>query len=124
MERVGRELEEVVGGTLEAWSGFSGEKERASVPEGVFLCEDEDVFAELLVRSEAERERRNVAPMSATEDEMLCRDECLLRRGGVSGNFGGMADWSTGEGGLKLDEGLVLVVVVVVVFGGAGCCWV
>jgi hypothetical protein len=117
MERVGREAEEV-GGTLAACEGFSGEKERARVAEGVFLCEDVDVFVELLVRRDAERERRNVAPMSATDDEMLCRDECLMRRGGVSGNFGGMADWSTGEGGLKLDEGCL----VEVVFGGAG--WV
>lgn len=64
---------------------FSGEKESARVAEGVLLCEDDGVPEpdELFVRREAERERRNVVPMSATEDEMLCRAECLRRGGEV-----------------------------------------
>lgn len=47
---------------------------------------------EVFVRSEALRERRNVVPMSATEDEMLCREACL-RRGGVEGTLGGDSYW-------------------------------
>lgn len=39
---------------------------------------------EALVRREALRERRNVVPMSATDDEKLLRAWCR-RRGGVSG---------------------------------------
>lgn len=63
---------------------FSGEKDSATVADGVLLCEDEE--AEVLV--EKERERRNEVPMSATDDEMLCREACFLR-GGVEGNLEG-----------------------------------
>ena len=124
MERVGREdtLLGAVDATLdEAYepvdeAGFSGEKESASVPDGVFLCEDEDVpvVAEVFVRREADRERRREAPISATEEEMLWREVCLLcRRGGVSGacwcGLGGSEeDVSKKVGGIRVFD-VVLV---------------
>jgi hypothetical protein len=63
---------------------FSGERDSANVADGVLLCEEDE--PEVFV--EKERERRSVEPISATDDEMLCREACLLR-GGVAGNLGG-----------------------------------
>jgi hypothetical protein len=102
MERAGREA----AGRAFAEGAFSGEKD-ARVAEGVLLCED-CVPLEVLVRKEAERERRNVVPMSATEDEMECLDACL-RRGGVVSTFGGNSYWLGKRGlgwsvRLELDE--------------------
>lgn len=70
----------------------------------------------VLVRSEALRERRNVAPMSPPSDEMLCRDACL-RRGGVEGNLGRASDWWFGG------VGLLEPVAVAVGFGSLLCLW-
>jgi hypothetical protein len=83
MERAGREA-----GGPAVVAFFSGENESARVAEGVLLCEDWVPVEEVLVRSEALRERRSVEPMSATDEEMLCREACR-RRGGVAGTFGG-----------------------------------
>lgn len=79
IERVGLDA---AGGTAEAC--FSGEKDSARVADGVLLCEEDE--PEVVV--EKDRERRNCEPISATDEEMLCREACLLR-GGVAGNLGG-----------------------------------
>lgn len=106
MDKVGREEEEeeeeeTAGGVVAALAtkGFSGERESATVAEGVLSCEDEgwldgwlDGWLEWLVRREALRERRKAVPMSATEEEMLCRDTCFLR-GGVEGTIGAGSYW-------------------------------
>ena len=78
---------------------FSGETV-ARLAEGVLRCEDEAL--EAVVRREALPERRKVVPISATDDEMLCRDECL-RRGGVEGTLGGNSYWLGTRGGASAD---------------------
>ena len=67
---------------------FSGERESARVAEGVLLCEEvwEMLLAlpdESFVRMLALRERWRVVPRSPRVEEMLCREEACLRRGGV-----------------------------------------
>ena len=76
----------------------------ARVAEGSLLCED-DVLAvpsDVLVRSEADRERRSEEPRSVTEDAMLCLLLlACLRRCGVVGTLGGNWYWSGSRGGVS-----------------------
>jgi hypothetical protein len=64
---------------------------------------------EASVRSDALRERRNVVPISATEDEKLFRAACgWPRRGGVDGTGAGKLDWWNCGGSGRLALGFVL----------------
>jgi hypothetical protein len=82
----------------------------ARVAEGSLLCED-DVLAvpsDVLVRSEADRERRSEEPRSVTDDAMLCLLLlACLRRCGVVGTLGGNWYWSGSRGEVS-SSGLVL----------------
>lgn len=100
MERAGREALEAALGT----GAFSGEYVSARVAEGVLLCEDvlavPPVPVEVLVRSEALRDRRNCEPRSVTELAMLCRLACL-RFCGVACTLEGNSYWSRAGGGVS-----------------------
>jgi hypothetical protein len=107
MERAGR-----VGaaGALVCGPGFSGERERARVAEGVLRCEEDVLLVllvlplESLVRRESLRERCSWAPMSPMVEEMLWRATCLWR-GGVVSTFGGKWNSCCESGGGLLAVG-------------------
>ena len=121
MERAGRdeaeELDEpfvVVVVMVEEALCLSGDRDCATVEEGVLLCED-DVWVlalpdESFVRSEALRERCSWTPKSPRVDEMLCRDGVLVWRGGVvrmALALGGRSWKLSGMGGGRASSGLV-----------------
>jgi hypothetical protein len=98
MESAGREALPTALGT----AAFSGEYVSARVAEGVLLCEDDDVLpvpSDVLVRSEADRDRRSCEPKSVTEEAMLCLEACL-RFCGVVGTLAGNWYWSGTGGGV------------------------
>jgi hypothetical protein len=93
------------------------------VAEGVLLCEDElAVPAEVLVRRELLRDRRNDEPMSVTDDAI----ECLLvflRCCGVVGTFTGGSYW-LGTRGVTSGAGAGAAVVAGGRLGAGGGCWI
>jgi hypothetical protein len=97
IESAGREALPTALGT----AAFSGEYASARVAEGVLLCEDDvlPVPSDVLVRREAERDRRSCKPRSVTEDAMLCLLACL-RFCGVVGTLAGELYWSETRGGV------------------------
>jgi hypothetical protein len=92
------EMDSVGRGAGAAVEAFSGEYVSARVAEGVLRCEDVlAVPADVLVRRELLRERRNDEPMSVTEAAM----ECLLvflRCCGVEGTLASGAYWLATRG--------------------------
>jgi len=98
-----------------ALGAFSGEYVSARVADGVLLCEDVLVPAEVFVRSEALRDRRSDEPMSVTELAIECLLACL-RFCGVVGTFDGCSYWLGTRGGAsaggRLSAGGVVLLVV------------
>lgn len=93
MDKAGRE-----GLTAALGPCFSGDEVNARVADGVRRW---DELAEVLVRSEALRERRNVEPKSVTELAMLCL-LAWLRDCGVVDTLCAGSYWSAGGGEVSI----------------------
>lgn len=129
-ERVKVETERVGRWGWVGWgAGAFSASARASVAEGVLVCDEDDVLRvldEFVVRSEAEREVRSWEPRSVTDEAMLC----LLtwrRRWGVVGCWclvGSSAEsWGGGVFNLLGTAASGAAASAELVMGGAGWTW-